>query len=406
MMNIDTQKLEQILYQFKKMKFSMFRRDFLLSWDKSKDDIMAVLQLAEIIKYLYRHNVSLKLFQTGLGVSFFRDKSTRTRMAFASACDLLGLSVQDMDESKSQIAHGETVRETANMISFLSQVIGIRDDMYLGRGHNFQKEVASALDEGFEKEVLGHRPSVINLQCDLDHPTQTLADLMHVKDYLGGYENLKKKKIVMSWAYSASYGKPLSVPQGIIGLMTRFGMDVTLAHPEGYELVPEVMDKARGFAKESGGSFTVTNNMKEAFKDADVVYPKSWAPYGVMKKRAELIKQPDNEGALKQLEKEALAENAKHKDWYYDEDMMKTTKDGNALYLHCLPADVQGVNCEEGEVSEGVFEKFRIETYKEARNKPFIIASMIFLNCFRDPVAYIDKIVTLGYKRTGYYNFL
>ncbi|HDS09259.1 MAG TPA: knotted carbamoyltransferase YgeW, partial [Firmicutes bacterium] len=391
----DSQKLEDLVYQFKKLKFNMFRRDFLLSWEKGHEDILAVVSLAEILKYLYRHNISLKIFQTGLGVSFFRDKSTRTRMAFASACDLLGLSVQEMDEEKSQISHGETIRETANMISFLSQVIGIRDDMYLGRGHNFMTQVAEALDEGFDKEILRHRPAVINLQCDLDHPTQTIADLVHVKNYFTGFEKLRGKKLVMSWAYSSSYGKPLSVPQGIIGLMTRFGMDVTLAHPEGYELVPEVMEKAKEFTEKSGGRLSISHNMKEAFNGADIVYPKSWAPYSVMQRRADLVKNDAPRNEFEQLEKECLAENAKHKDWFYDENIMNVTNNGNALYMHCLPADVKGLNCVEGEVSYDVFEKFRLETYKEARNKPYVIAAMIFLCCFQDPAAYIDKICTL-----------
>ncbi|MDD3627439.1 MAG: knotted carbamoyltransferase YgeW [bacterium] len=406
MEKFDSKKLKGMVSQLKKLKFNMYHKDFLLTWQKPLDDIKAVLTFAEIFNSLYNNNISCKVFQTGLGVSFFRDKSTRTRMAFASACDLLGLSVQEMDEGKSQISHGETVRETANMISFLSQVIGVRDDMYLGRGHSFMKEVAASLDEGYKKDVLPQRPAVVNLQCDLDHPTQTLADLIHIKNYCGSYEKLKGKKIVMSWAYSASYGKPLSVPQGIIALMTRFGMDVTLAHPKGYELVPEVMEQAKTFAKKSSGKFKLTNNMKEAFVDADIVYPKSWAPYNIMLKRAELVKSNAPKEQLDKLEKECLAQNAEHKDWFYNKSLMKTTKKGNALYMHCLPADINGLNCVDGEVTLDVFEKFRLETYKEARNKPYVIAAMIFLCCFKEPVKYIEKIISKPFKRSGYYNII
>ena len=137
-----------------------------------------------------------------------------------------GLTVQDLDEEKSQIAHGETVRETANMISFMADVIGIRDDMYIGKGYTYQKNVAEAVQEGFDDGVLEQRPTLVNLQCDIDHPTQSMADMLHVINEFGGVENLKGKKVAMTWAYSPSYGKPLSVPQGIIGLFTRFGMDV------------------------------------------------------------------------------------------------------------------------------------------------------------------------------------
>ncbi len=145
-------------------------------------------------------------------------------------------------KQKSQVAHGETVRETANMISFMAEVIGIRDDMYLGEGNTYMRKVAQAVQEGFDKGVLHQRPSVINLQCDIDHPTQTMADLVQLKTHFGSLENLRGKKIAMTWAYSPSYGKPLSVPQGIIGLMTRFGMNVSLAYPEGYGLIPDVIE--------------------------------------------------------------------------------------------------------------------------------------------------------------------
>ena len=131
------------------------------------------------------------------------------------------------------------------MVSFMADVIGIRDDMYIGEGHEYQKTFMDALEEGYRDGILEQRPTLVNLQCDVDHPTQCMADMLHVIHYFGGVENLKGKKVAMTWAYSPSYGKPLSVPQGVIGLFTRFGMDVTLAHPEGYDVMPEVEEIAR-----------------------------------------------------------------------------------------------------------------------------------------------------------------
>jgi len=224
----------------------------------------------------------------------------------------------------------------------------------------------------------------VNVNGDIDHPTQSMADLSHLINYYGGVENLKGKKIAMTWAYSPSYGKPLSVPQGIIGLMTRFGMDVVLAHPEGYDLIPDTLEVAKKNAKKSGGSFKHVKNMQEAFDGADIVYPKSWAPFEVMKKRTALLTKKDVEG-LKTLEKECLSNNAKFKNWECNKAMMKNTKGGKALYMHCLPADISGVSCKEGEVAADVFEKYRIETYKEAGYKPFVIAAMVFLAKFKDP---------------------
>src|SRR5438128_67634 len=237
------------------LKSSLYNRDFLLTWQQSRDDLLAVLLAAEILENFHRAGVCTRVFDSGLAVSNFRDQSTRTRFSFASAANLLGLSVQELDEGKSQIAHGETVRETANMISFLTECIGIRDDIFLGEGHKYMAEVAAAVDEGHREGVLPQRPAVINLQSDHDHPTQSMADLMHLQQTFGSLENLKGKKIAMTWAYSPSYGKPLSVPQGIITLMTRFGMNVTLAHPEGYDLVTDTLEIASKHAQQSGGSF-------------------------------------------------------------------------------------------------------------------------------------------------------
>lgn len=380
--------LSENLNKLKKLNFNLFNKDFLLNSEKSDDDLMATELVAEIFNELHRQGKPFKVFDSGLGISIFRDNSTRTRFSFASAVNALGLAISELDEMKSQIAHGETVRESANMISFLAQTIGIRDDMYLGEGNKYMREVSDAVEEGYQKGVLHNRPSVVNLQCDIDHPTQTLADLLKLKDYFGSFENLKGKKLAMTWAYSPSYGKPLSVPQGIISLMTRFGMDVTLAYPDGYGLIPEVVEQAKSYNK----NFKVVNSMDEAFNDADIVYPKSWAPFYVMQRRTELLKKSDKDG-LKELEKECLANNAKHKDWECDGKKMKLTKGGEALYMHCLPADITDVSCKAGEVSKDVFEKYRIHTYKEASFKPFLIAAMIYLTRMENPYQTLEKII-------------
>lgn len=376
----------------------MFGDDFFLTWEKSEDELKAVWAVADALRALRERNISTKVFDSGLGISLFRDNSTRTRFSFASACNLLGLEVQDLDEGKSQIAHGETVRETANMISFMADVIGIRDDMYIGKGNAYMHAVADAVKEGNEDGVLEQRPNLVNLQCDIDHPTQCMADAAHIINEFGGLENLKGKKIAMTWAYSPSYGKPLSVPQGVIGLFTRLGMEVVLAHPEGYEVMPEVEEVAKKNAQVSGGSFRRTNSMEDAFKDADIVYPKSWAPFAAMEKRTNLYGEGDMEG-IKKLEKELLEQNAQHKDWACTEDMMKLTKDGKALYLHCLPADITGVSCDEGEVDATVFDRYRVPLYKEASYKPYVIAAMIFLSKFQDPVGLLKELEEKGTKR-------
>lgn len=385
--------IQKRIEDLRKLDFgSMYMNDFFHTWKESDDELAAVFEVAEILRGLRENNISTRVFDSGLGISVFRDNSTRTRFSFASACNLLGLEVQDLDEKLSQIAHGETVRETANMISFMADVIGIRDDMYIGKGHTYMKTVSEAVQEGFRDGVLEQRPTLVNLQCDIDHPTQSMADLLSVINYFGGVENLKGKKVAMTWAYSPSYGKPLSVPQGIIGLFTRFGMDVVLAHPEGYNVMPEIEEIAAENAKKSGGSYKRVNSMEEAFKDADIVYPKSWASFAVMEERTKLVEEGKFD-ELKDLEKRCLENNAKFKDWTCTEELMKTTKDGKALYMHCLPADITGVSCKEGEVEASVFDRYLVPLYKEASYKPYVIAAMIVLAKFKDPAALLEKLL-------------
>lgn len=145
------QKMKAILDTLSGLNFeNMYEGDFFLTWEKSDEELAAVFAVADALRSLRERNISARIFDSGLGISLFRDNSTRTRFSFASACNLLGLRVQDLDEGKSQIAHGETVRETANMISFMADVIGIRDDMYIGKGNKYMRDVASAVRSGYE----------------------------------------------------------------------------------------------------------------------------------------------------------------------------------------------------------------------------------------------------------------
>ena len=176
------------------------------------------------------------------------------------------------------------------------------------------------------------------------------------------------------------------------------GMEVSLAYPEGYEVMDDVVELAKKQSAESGGSLTVSHDMKEAFRDADIVYPKSWAPFKAMEERTELYGNGDLEG-IKALERRLLAQNANHKDWECTEEMMKLTKGGKALYLHCLPADITGVSCEAGEVAASVFDRYRDPLYKQASFKPYIIAAMIFLAKVKDPAAKLLELEARGTLR-------
>src|SRR5512143_3068972 len=172
-----------LLAELQHLRTDTYGKDFLLTWEKTDAEIRALTLIAECLSEMHKVRKPFRVFDTGLAISIFRDKSTRTRFSFASAVNALGLGLSELDEEKSQIAHGETVRETANMISFLAEVIGIRDDMYLGEGNRYMREVGEALTEGAAAGVLHRRPSIVNLQCDVDHPTQALADLAWLKEH-------------------------------------------------------------------------------------------------------------------------------------------------------------------------------------------------------------------------------
>jgi len=387
-----TERVRELIDRLAEVSPGWTRPDCLLTWEQSDADLHAILLVAEILEELYKSNVDAGLFRGGLAVSLFRDQSTRTRFSFASAASLLGLTLMDLDETKSQIAHGETVRETANMISFLTEAIGIRDDLYIGEGHEYMVEVAEAVQVGFDEKVLPQRPAIINLQSDRDHPTQTLSDLMHLKDTFGSLDNLRGKKLAMTWAYSPSYGKPLSVAQGIVGLMTRFGMKVELAFPRGYDLMPGMAEIAERQAVESGGGFEVVASMEEAFQGADIVYPKSWAPFRIMEQRTHLLRSGRSQ-ELADLERQALEANLEFTDWECTEEMMARTRNGKGLYMHCLPADISGVSCERGEVAASVFDRYRLATYREAQHKPYVIAAMILLGRMQNPSETLKRVV-------------
>jgi len=178
---MDSVRIEELIEQLARLDArGMYQDDFLLTWDRSDTEIAAVFKASEILWNMRRSNISPRVFDSGLAISLFRDHSTRTRFSFSSASNLLGLTVQDLDEGKSQIAHGETVRETANMVSFMAEVIGIRDDMYIGRGNAYMREVSEAVRQGYDAGILEQRPTLVNLQCDIDHPTQSMADALHL----------------------------------------------------------------------------------------------------------------------------------------------------------------------------------------------------------------------------------
>ncbi len=343
-------------------------RSLLLTSEWSSEEIETLLDVGEAFQALDQASIATPLFPNELDYALFFDASTRTKSSWAGAAARLGSKPVIVDGSSTQVSHGETAEETGAMLGMNAHAMGIRHDLILGEGNAFMRDAKKGIDDYLAATGDSRVVPIVNLQCDIDHPTQALADLNWLRESFP--EGVAGKTIAVSWAYSPSYAKPLSVPQGLISLLPRFGMHVRLAHPEGYDLIPEVLETANRGAEASGGSFTIADSMDAAFADADVVYPKSWGPYDLMLERVGANRAKDS-GRMKDIEAQALERNLQYQDWICNEDRMATTRDGSALYMHCLPADIGA------EVTAGVMDRARVDLAREANKKVYVIMALL-----------------------------
>jgi knotted carbamoyltransferase YgeW len=362
----------------------LYGRSLLLTDDYAAAELGAFLFVTERLAALDRAGTKTPLLAAELAYALFFDNSTRTKSAWAGAAARLGMQPVIVDGSSTQVSHGETAVETGAMLGMNAHALGVRHDLILGEGNAFMRDVKRGIDEYLVATKDPRKVPVVNLQCDVDHPTQTLADLCWLRERFP--DGLAGKKIAVSWAYSPSYAKPLSVPQGLVMLLTRFGANVTLAHPEGYPLMQKCLDSAKAHAAESGGSFRVVESMDEAFAGADAVYPKSWGPYGLMLSRVDANRARDTK-RMAEIEKEALAQNARYRDWICDERRMGLTRGGEALYMHCLPADIGA------EVSPGVMARHTVNVAREANWKVYVIMAALATAKVKDLSARLGSLV-------------
>jgi knotted carbamoyltransferase YgeW len=345
---------------------TLLGKSLLTTQEWSVSDLNSVRAVARALAELDGRGVRTPLCENELAWAVFFDQSTRTKSAWAGAAARLGMQPVIVDGSSTQVSHGETAAETGAMLGMNAHAMGIRHDLILGEGNTFIRDIKTGIDDYLAATDDTRQVPIVNLQCDVDHPTQSMADLLWLEDNLG---DLAGRKITVSWAYSPSYAKPLSVPQGLITLLTRFGADITLAHPPGYQLTEASMAAAADNAA-GGGSFRVVDDMDEAFRDADVVYPKSWGAYDLMLERVDANAVGDT-GELARIEQRALDRNAEHTDWICDERRMARTADGDALYMHCLPADIGA------EVSHTVMERHKVNVAREANWKVYVVMALL-----------------------------
>jgi ornithine carbamoyltransferase len=289
------------------MQTNLRGRDLICDLDFSKEEVETVLDMAWDLKRKRAVGEPHPYLRDKvLGMLFFFS-STRTRCSFEAGMAQLGGHAAFIDSRTTQIAHGDTAKEIGDILGRYFDGIAIRQCDW-DYGNQYLNWVAEA-----------SRSPVLNMQCDLYHPFQCLADLMTIIEKKG--RDLRKKKMVVSWAYASSYLKPMSVPQSLILQMPRFGLDVTLAYPEEFKLLPDIVEEARAQARKHSTGFEIVHDMDEAFKDADIVYAKSWGPM--------LTTTDPDEG--KQLQD-------KYESWITDERRMALAKE-DAIYMHPLPAD-------------------------------------------------------------------
>lgn len=346
-------------------KTALFRaRDYITTEEWSDAEIETLLEVSADLKRRFKNKVPHRYLSDQTIFLMFFDKSTRTRNSFEAGITQLGGHANYLTADTMQISHGESPKDTGIILSRYGHAIAIRHDLIPGEGNRYMREVARWADV-----------PVINMQCDVDHPCQTLADLMTIREKLG--PDLRGRKLTVSWAYAPSYAKPLSVPQGLIMLMTRFGMDVTLAHPREYFLMPQTMAAARENARRAGVKFEVVDDMDEAFRGADVVIPKSWGCLDTMGAKPE----------------ESLRIAKKYTDWICDARRM-TLAGPRALYMHPLPAD-RG-----NEVTDEVIDGPQSVVFDEAENRLHTCKAIMALTMADEPVTYeVEAAEAVGARR-------
>ena len=313
------------------MQTDLRGRDLISTQDWTVEEIETLLDVAWELK---------RMRALGLPHAWLRDKvlamlffftSTRTRISFEAGMAQLGGHAQFVDSETTQISHGDTAKEIGEIVGRYCDGIAIRQCDW-GIGNAYINDVAAA-----------SRSPVLNMQCEVYHPFQILADLMTIMEKFG--RDLRGLTMNVSWAYAASYQKPISVPQSLILLMSRFGMNLRLTRPPEYKLMPDIVEQARENSRVGGGSFEILDDFDAGFAGADVLYPKSWGSW--------LTTEDDEESARI---------GAQYSGWIADDRRMSLAAE-RAIYMHCLPAD------RNIEVSDSVIDGPQSVVYDEAENR-------------------------------------
>jgi N-acetylornithine carbamoyltransferase len=340
------------------METSDFKgRDFLAETDFTPQEIKRILEVAGKLKHQYRDGVYHDdVLRAKTLFMIFYNQSLRTRNSFEAGMTQLGGHAHFLDpskiyrpalEGKEEAYSTERVSDVARVLDRMGDAIAIRCygdpvEWEYGGAHAILREFARWAEI-----------PILNMEDDIYHPCQGLADALTVKEHFGDFKGVN---FTMSWAYSPSVHKPRAVPQSAILYAAMMGMNVTLAHPEGMELDPEIIQACRQYASDEGGSFRITNDFKDGFENADVVYPKAWCPTTLFKPP---VGEDDSDKSQMIIDQ--------HKDWKTTTKMMElTAKD--SIYMHCLPAD-RGFEADSDVVDKTEGPGWRSIVFDEAENR-------------------------------------
>jgi N-acetylornithine carbamoyltransferase len=312
------------------MQTGLRGRDLISLSDWTTEEIDTVLEVAAQLKRERAMGIPHPLLRDKVLAMLFFFSSTRTRASFEAGMAQLGGHAQFIESRTTQIAHGDTATEIGEILGRYNDGIAIRNVDW-GIGNGYIRDVAAA-----------SRVPVLNMQCDIYHPHQILADLLTMREQKG---DLRGRTIAISWAYAASYQKPISVPQDLLLAATRYGMDVRLVHPPEFELMPDILAEAEDNARRSGARLERLDDFDAGMRGAEIVYAKSWG--------ALLRAKDDEEGA-------AIA--TRYTDWITDERRMATAAP-DAIYMHPLPAE------RNVEVADGVIDGPWSVVYDQAENR-------------------------------------
>lgn len=327
--------------EFEDIPVDLEGRDFITTQDWTVAELETLFRLARRLKEAKAAGDPTPLLTAKTLYMIFFEASTRTRNSFETGMTQLGGHGIVLFPDHMQISHGESARDTAKVLSRYGDGIAIRHCVY-GEGNAYLRDVAENADI-----------PVLSMQCDVYHPCQILADYMTIRERFG--DDTRGLKLGVAWSSAPNYVRPISVPQSVILMMPRFGMDVTVAYPPEFRLMPEIEEQARANAQEAGVRFEISHRFEDAFEDADVVIPKSWGP---------LVTTPSREDGLRLIER--------YPEWRCDSDRMALGKD-HLIYMHPLPAD-RG-----REVTDEVIDGPQSVVFDEAENRLHVQKALMAL---------------------------